>query len=570
MFGLLKPRQIIASLNPISIPNNKFGVHISAPGKEEILQAADLVNSQGGDWGYVTVVIQSNDRDKTKWQNFFDELRRSHLIPIVRIATKPVGDYWEIPVDNDSLEWANFLDSLNWPTVNRYVVIYNEPNHGQEWGTAVDPASYAKILDKTIDSLRAKSSNFFVLNAGLDASVPHQPPNYYDAARFVVEMENAVPGILEKLDGWTSHSYPNPDFKSSPYKTGRGSVRTFEWEQGLLSSLGLKKNLPIFITETGWKHAEGVEYDSFLPTSKEIGQYFRIAFQDVWNNPNIVAITPFILNYTDYPFDHFSFKRVEKEDDSLSRVLGEKFPNYYPQYDSLKEIVKVKGEPVQEDKFEVVDANFQKIITTDQVYSFDFTLKNTGQSIWNEFGGVKLGLLKTIENLEIQDATLPIEKKIEPGQDYIFKIQVKAIRNGTYEVPLSLFKQSEVFQNKPIRLYIEVNDPVMLSVNVKTRFGKIDGVYSLEFKTEDQIVNDALAVSSMGESEKIKQPRISPGTSYKITIRKSFYKSKTVIQTLNSGENKIEFGVLDIDFKEVSREFLRKIALFFSLDKKSS
>ena len=44
--------------------NNMFGIHVATPSREELENAANLVNTNGGNWGYVTVVIQENDRNK--------------------------------------------------------------------------------------------------------------------------------------------------------------------------------------------------------------------------------------------------------------------------------------------------------------------------------------------------------------------------------------------------------------------------------------------------------------------------------------------------------------------------
>ena len=57
-----------AVFDPLAVPNNRVGVHILDP--QEIHQAAKLVNSSGGSWGYVTIPIRSNDRDREKWIRF--------------------------------------------------------------------------------------------------------------------------------------------------------------------------------------------------------------------------------------------------------------------------------------------------------------------------------------------------------------------------------------------------------------------------------------------------------------------------------------------------------------------
>lgn len=193
-----------AIVDPLSVPNNKFGIHIIKPTPDESSPAASLVNSSGGDWGYITVIIEDRDRNIDKWQEFFNDLRRRHLIPLVRIATHPEGPPaggWKKPTLGEENEWADFLNNLNWPTKNRYVIIFNEPNHGTEWGNFVDAKSYSEILDRFITALRNKNRDFFVLNAGLDASTPYQPPAYLDEITFLKQMAEAVPGIFNKLDG---------------------------------------------------------------------------------------------------------------------------------------------------------------------------------------------------------------------------------------------------------------------------------------------------------------------------------------------------------------------------------
>ena len=39
------------------LPNNKVGIHLAVTSDEDIQKAADLTNSSGGKWGYVTIVI---------------------------------------------------------------------------------------------------------------------------------------------------------------------------------------------------------------------------------------------------------------------------------------------------------------------------------------------------------------------------------------------------------------------------------------------------------------------------------------------------------------------------------
>src|SRR6266403_1297570 len=122
-------RTAFAIEDPLAHPNNKIGIHILFT--TEIPQAAKLINSNGGDWGYVTIPIQSTDRDRKKWQSFMNTCKKYHVIPLIRLATE--GDFtdtavWRKPQMNDIIDFATFLNSLSWPTQNRYIIIFNEVN----------------------------------------------------------------------------------------------------------------------------------------------------------------------------------------------------------------------------------------------------------------------------------------------------------------------------------------------------------------------------------------------------------------------------------------------------------
>lgn len=288
---------------PISIfavePNNKYGIHLAQPHLNDLKNTAELVNSNGGDWGYVTLVIQENDRDRAKWQDIFDRLRELRLIPIIRIATKPEGENWRRPKKEDADSWVGFLDSLNWVVKNRYIVLFNEPNHASEWGGVVDAASYAEVVGEFARKLKEKNMDFFVMLAGFDASAPHAPPKFEDEEIFLGKIENF--SIFNFVDGWASHSYPNPGFSGSPWAYGRGTVRGYEWELELLGRLGIKKDLPVFITETGWIRQKREE--------QRVAENYRIALENVWGSDSrVMAVTPFVLDYQTDPFLGFSWK----------------------------------------------------------------------------------------------------------------------------------------------------------------------------------------------------------------------------------------------------------------------
>ncbi len=329
LLGFLLPTFSYAIYDPVSKPNNNVGIHILFP--DELSDAAKLVNSTGGDWGYVTIPIQASDKNLVKWQGFMDNCRKYHLIPIVRLATD--GDFfskssWSKPTDGDVMDFANFLSSLNWPTKNRYVVVFNEPNRGDEWGGSPDPAEYAEILSYAADVFKQRSDEFFIISAGLDnasSNIPGQSINEYS---FIRQMGSAVPGVFAKIDGMASHSYPNPGFSQEPSSYGYMGTASFKYEDGLMQDLD-GKQLPVFITETGWT-------DTQVSESLQ-SAYYIDALTSFWNDKNIIAVTPFLLRAGTGPFTQFSFIKdgSQKKDkynamQNLQKNKGEPELNEYP------------------------------------------------------------------------------------------------------------------------------------------------------------------------------------------------------------------------------------------------
>lgn len=313
-----------AIADPLSTANNKFGVHILFT--SELEQAAHFVNSNGGDWGYVTIPIQATDKNIDKWQKFMDDAKKYHVIPIIRIASENYffdTKVWRKPEDFDILDFANFLNSLSWPTENKYIVVFNEVNRSDEWQGSTSPQEYAQILNYTIDAFKSLDNDFFIISAGLDnasANVSESSINQYD---FMREMDNEVPGIFGKIDGLASHSYPNPGFSQPPWVKTAKSISSFKFEKDLAENLGGKK-LSVFITETGW--SKDAVSGSLIET------YIKEAFKTIWSDEYIVAVTPFLLNAGAGPFAKFS--------------LLDPNGRHSSSYLAIREILKVKGMPI--------------------------------------------------------------------------------------------------------------------------------------------------------------------------------------------------------------------------------
>lgn len=325
-----KINTIFAINDPLLVPNNKYGIHIID--ENDLENAAILVNSSNGLWGYVTMVIREDDMNLDKWQAIFKRMKTYKLIPIIRLATKLSGSMWVIPKDSEAQKWSDFLASLSWPVKNRYVIIFNEPNHAKEWGGTVNPEEYGRLLIKYSQSLKQKNADFFILPAGLDASAPNSSVTV-DEVNFLKILLKEHPDVSSYIDGWTSHSYPNPGFRGKITDSGRGTLQTFDWELSLLKDLGINKFLPVFITETGWPHQEGDQTVNSYYSADKVSDLIALTAQTVWSDSRITAITPFLMNYQSAPFSNFSWQIKNKAD-------------FYPQFDSYRSIPKLAGLPV--------------------------------------------------------------------------------------------------------------------------------------------------------------------------------------------------------------------------------
>lgn len=515
LFLLTLVLPVYAKYDPLTTPNNRFGIHIVDPG--DVADASRLVNSSGGDWGYVTLVIPENDRDTGKWQRVFDTMRALHLIPIVRLATQSDGDAWTKPYKDSGADWAKFLNSLNWPIENRYVIVFNEPNHANEWGRTIDPEGYAHSLVLYAQLLKRESEDFFVLPAGLDVSAGSDDRSL-DAAVFIQRMLKAEPALFDHLDGWTSHSYPNPAFSGSVFAFGRGTLRSFQWEREYLKQLGVTKKLPIFITETGWAHREGVQVNSGLLSSDRVGANLLLAAAQVWTDPDIVAITPFVLNYQGLPFDHFSWKKLGSSE-------------YYPQYGAYQQIVKLSGQPYQREQYTPERRLVPQSLVAGSTYVLSALLKNEGQGILSEQGGdYSVELVTTPAFLAVREP-LPV---MEPEQYGTLKLHIETPNvpgEYPYEVVIRHFKRSIVIESGTLVL---VPPP---SIEISAQFGwRTDSnttnatVLVYDHLTLIHKVQGVSITHGMAEVEDLRN--VIPGNTYRVVVLVPYYLPRQTISAL--------------------------------------
>jgi len=521
IYLLFQPFQGYAFYDPLSAPNNRYGIHIADT--TDIEDASKLANSTGGEWGYITLVIPDTDMNISKWQEIFNRLRRSKLIPLVRIATHVEGDSWVKPQEHNIPKWVDFLNSLNWPIENRYVILYNEPNHAKEWGNTIDPEGYASLLIKFSAALKSKSEDFFILPAGLDASAS---PNgsTIDEETYIRRMIMAQPNILQAIDGWNSHSYPNPGFSGNPYAYGKGTLATFHWEQELLQTLGLGRILPIFITETGWQHSGGKYYDNRLLSPEAVSANITAASLSIWQSANIVAITPFVFNYQDYPFDHFSFKKINASD-------------YYAHYYGYQQIPKVRGVPQQRESIQINSQFLPSSMVMQSTYIVQTSIKNTGQSIIYPFSNYSVNIR---EDKHLFESICDPPPKLEPNEQGTIRCTIKTPQvEGEYTVQSSLLHGSK---DIPIEYkMIRIIPPPSAQLHVTLGFNKTVSIPSSTVLVYD--VNNVLLHKftnvpiQKGIMNITGLYQIIPGRQYRIVVLVPYYLPRQEYITMNEQNN---------------------------------
>jgi len=525
---------VLALLNPINTfanePNNHFGIHIVD--ENDLPEAAALVNSSGGEWGYVTVVIREDERDVARWQKAFDQMRRLKLIPIVRIATKMNHSYWEVPKIEEANNWAGFLNSLNWPIKKRYVVLFNEPNHAKEWGGIIDPSGFAKITRHYYETFKRFSKDFFIMQGAIDLAAPNSPETM-EASRFFNLMHTADNFIFTLFDGLASHSYPNPGFLGNASDIGKTSIKGYKWELNYLSGFGMTSDIPIFITETGW-----------INEKENIEENYKKAFEEIWTDKQIIAITPFLLNYEEPPFDIFSWKNPKTRE-------------FLPHYYSIQKIAKQKGQPVQIHSFEFIGHNIAEYLVGDSEYSFSIILKNTGQSIWNHEDGFKLIASST---MDIQNIKLGSLNNIEPNQttEIPIKIITKEPR-GIHTISFSFYKDdkkiADVFNTK-----FTLVTPPAIDIFASFLLGDNQNI-SLAIYDKNSLVamyKNLLFIDGKASIEQIKD--IIPNKEYKFELIKPFYFRARRIEKILIGRTKINFGI-QIPIKPIFYYFTNPLPL---------
>lgn len=282
--------------SPVFAVGEILGIHVLSP--QEASQAAVLLQTPDHSEHYITVPLTLSDLSQTAlWQHFFDVTSTQHLIPIIRLATSFENGVWQVPNRQNIIDYATFLSSLDWHASSLIIVLFNEPNHAQEWGGKIDPDGFAQISEFGADWFHTESKQYTVLPAGMDLSAPNAKDTL-EAFHFWQFALHGSNELVNKFDGWTSHSYPNPNFASNPNRTDQTSIRGYQHELAFLSGF-TPKQFPVYITETGWNQD--------ILSAAQIRTYYEQAYRIWKSDPRIQAVTPFLLQGAPGIFSSFSF-----------------------------------------------------------------------------------------------------------------------------------------------------------------------------------------------------------------------------------------------------------------------
>lgn len=291
---LIRPTAVMAQ-------GEVLGIHILNP--SEIEAASKLLEgSDSEEWRAVTIPLSLNDLEKKQeWEDFFRACKEKKLTPIVRLTSRFEKNSWQVPTFKEIVQQIAFLNDMPWPNEERFIIVFNEPNHAKEWGGQVDPASYAKILNFTAQWAKAVNHNFKVLPGAVDLAANNSQETM-DAFKFLDLVMAAEPEVINRLDYWNSHSYPNPGFSAAPQATGRNSLRGFQHELAYIKAK-TGRDFDVFITETGWVETNW--------TRKWLVSYYQYAADHIWSDPRVKAVTPFLLQGAPGPFATFSFLNAQ-------------------------------------------------------------------------------------------------------------------------------------------------------------------------------------------------------------------------------------------------------------------
>jgi len=309
-----------------SPPANRYGMGYVHEGNAA---DHDLTRDLVGPGGHVLVIFADVRPDRhnaePSWKNSIADAYARDLVPVIRMAP-PWGDrrvrnQGESPTSYLALGQAyrDIVADLplrdGWPL---YVAVHNEPNLCYEW--ACDQGvgwlyedqlagEYAAMLRDVADAVHAlgdpriKVTNGALAPGGV-TGCECGTDNWQGgttALTYLQKMKNAVPDVFDRIDVFSTHSYPAQGDGWGffcAYADAMPGLTFFEKE---LQAIG-KPNMGVLVTETGWT----IEHEANHWSREQVAEFTVQAYQNVWEtHPSIVGVTPFILR--DAAWDKFAW-----------------------------------------------------------------------------------------------------------------------------------------------------------------------------------------------------------------------------------------------------------------------
>lgn len=481
----------------------KAGVHLLSPSDDDIRHASLLVNANGGNNCWLTIVLREDEMKPDNLQRIHNLARENHVRLIHRIEKgfTPSGQ-WLMPTTQTVQKFIRTLNAVTPYAQDIYVVLGNEPTHGAMCG-ACTPESFAKWSMQALELLhQAGETHDYDIIAGLagqDMASPQAPSEgYYDAEVFLNGMLHAEPDLICHMDVLISHSYPR-GFTGQAYDRGRLSPSSYEWELNFLqeheptSCAGHVKNLPVLITETGYKIGPaGVSDEAGYTGTRALIQQYEA-------DSRVIGYTFFAYTYCGEPFESFALvpcaTQVDNGTFQTLRGNGRALYELPKKFEVIDQIRKARTVMVCPD-----------MLIEDQESECIITATNTGTDIWENISGTyELRLIGADAGVQY---TFTQFRAIKPGETLSAKLTLNPGANigerhwtvGLMErgqLQLALAEWSAKVEKKPT---LTARVESLFGTDISGQTGQIqifDDNSDIVFRTKGDIVDGKLAVGSV-------------------------------------------------------------------------
>ena len=255
------------------------------------------------------------------------------------------------------------------------------------------------------------------------------------------------------------------------------------------------------------------------------------AFEEVWVENGIVAITPFVLSYSESPFALFSWKKPTTQE-------------FYPQYEMVQNMQKVKGAPEQIKDSKFLANSIPDELVINSFYELPIRVLNKGQSIWNEEESYTLGIQGDFSSDQVLVSNLA---KTLPNQETDIYIALKTPKEkGDKEIIVQMQKETVAF-GESFRKKISLIPPPHLTFKAKLFAGKEDSKNDIQiafyengiFRKEYQ---NLIMKEGVGEIAEIYD--VVPNKYYSLIIRKPYFLPKKKDIFLSEETTSVDFETL--------------------------